>query len=431
MRQIAIIADDLTGASDSGVQFARKGLRTGVLFAVHNLPADTAALDAVAVDTDSRAIPSAEAYNRTREAALRAAEAGFAHIYKKVDSTLRGNLGYEIDGVMDAIAFDIAVVAPAFPRLGRTTAGGRHFLNGKPVSETEIARDPKCPVRESHMPTLLAGQSRRKTGLVELAALRAGQAQETVAKLKADGAELIIFDAEADEDLERIAEQMTGSPYRILWVGSAGLADYLPGPLKLAAGAAQPAPVTASGRPVMLVAGSISQTTRTQAEAYCREQGVAAVELNPLLILQADAACTAEMQRCEKALALAVTAGQDVAFVAGSAPDQVAGARERGAALGLDNTAVSNRIATVLGDVAAAVTERYALQGLILTGGDTAKAVCRRLGVTGLELVRELEAGVPLSRLVGGPGLPAVTKAGAFGNEQTLVRALRALKGEA
>jgi uncharacterized protein YgbK (DUF1537 family) len=181
---------------------------------------------------------------------------------------------------------------------------------------------------------------------------------------------------------------------------------------------------------VMLVAGSISQTTRAQAGAYCREQDVVCVELNPLRILIDDEDCLAEADRCRAALGAAVAAGRDVAFIAGAAPDQVAGARERGAALGLDTTAVSNRIATVVGDVAAAVTERHGLQGLILTGGDTAKAVCRRLGVTGLRLVRELEPGVPVSRLVGGPGLPAVTKAGAFGNEQTLVRALHALKGD-
>jgi uncharacterized protein YgbK (DUF1537 family) len=431
MRQIAIIADDLTGASDSGVQFARKGLRTGVLFAVHNMAADTQSLDAVAVDTDSRAAPAAEARERARQAALRAAEAGFAHIYKKVDSTLRGNLGPEIDGVMDAIPFDVAVIAPAFPRLGRTTIGGGHFLNGKPVNETEIARDPKCPVREAHIPTLLAGQSRRKSGLVELEALRSGMAPEAVAALKAAGTDLIVFDAEAEADLERIAAEMAGSPYRILWVGSAGLADCLPGPLHLTAGAAQPPSVTAGGHPVLLVAGSISRITRVQAEAYCRKPGVAAVELNPLLVLQDDEACRTEAERCRAALGEAIAAGRDAALIAGSAPDQVTGARERGAALGLDATAVSNRIATVLGDVAAGITQRHALAGLILTGGDTAKAVCRRLGVTGLALVRELEAGVPLSLLVGGPGLPVVTKAGAFGDDETLVRALHALKGDA
>ncbi|MGE5675903.1 MAG: nucleotide-binding domain containing protein, partial [Mycobacterium leprae] len=117
------------------------------------------------------------------------------------------------------------------------------------------------------------------------------------------------------------------------------------------------------------------------------------------------------------------------------APEQVAAAKKAGEALGLDATAVSNLIAAALGAVASDVLVAQPVGGAILTGGDTAKAVCGQLGVTGLELVKEVETGVPLSRLVGGLNglvarLPVVTKAGAFGNDQTLVRATRVLKGE-
>lgn len=122
--RIAIIADDLTGASDSGVQFARKGLRTAVLFDSSRLAADIQQVDTVALDTDSRALTADQARSRAEQAARRLSSAGVAHFYKKVDSTLRGNPGAEVDGVMNAVAFDLAVVAPAFPRLGRTTVGG-------------------------------------------------------------------------------------------------------------------------------------------------------------------------------------------------------------------------------------------------------------------------------------------------------------------
>src|ERR671933_2238315 len=145
---IALIADDLTGASDAGVQFARRGLAARVLFDLDD-PAAARDVEALVVDTDSRALPAAAAYARVRQVADHLRTARPEHVYKKIDSTLRGNLGAEIDAVMDALDFRLAVVAPAFPALGRTTRHGRHHLHGRPVHETEIGRDPKTPVRES------------------------------------------------------------------------------------------------------------------------------------------------------------------------------------------------------------------------------------------------------------------------------------------
>src|SRR5262245_12484195 len=107
-KAIAIVADDLTGASDAGVQFARQGLETLVLIDPRGLAADDGAVEVLAVDTDSRARPAAEAYRRAREAAEAIGRAGFNHLYKKVDSTLRGNVGAEIDAVMDVCGFELA-----------------------------------------------------------------------------------------------------------------------------------------------------------------------------------------------------------------------------------------------------------------------------------------------------------------------------------
>lgn len=430
MTKIAIIADDLTGASDSGVQFARKGLKTTVVFDVIQLPVSAKGADAVAIETDSRAIAPSEARERAREAAQGARLAGIPYIYKKVDSTLRGNLGPEIDGIMDEIPFDLAVIAPAFPKLGRTTVAGQHLLKGVPIEQTEIGRDPKCPVHDSRLERLLATQSCRKTGLVALAVLHQGTEAvlEQVAALKAQGAELVVFDAQEDADLQRIAEAMAASSYNLLWVGSAGLADYLPAALGLTGGAN--GPVLAPGtKPVMLVAGSVSPVTRAQAAAVQGAPGVVSAELDPLQILTDGEDCAREIDRCAALLEGALAAGHDVALTSGAAPEQVASAQRLGESLGLDGTAVSNRIALVLGQLAARIIGGAELQGLILTGGDTAKAVCRRLGIAGLEVCTELEPGVPLSRFVGSRPVPVVTKAGAFGTEETLLRALHTLKG--
>lgn len=434
MRQIAIIADDLTGASDSGVQFARKGFETQVIFHIDHFSAGMENIEVIVLDTDSRSIAAIAAYEKAAEAAVQARRLGFKHIYKKMDSTLRGNLGAEIDAVVDTVQPDFTAVAPAFPKIGRTTRGGVHYLNGLPVSETEIARDPKCPVTESDLIRLFDSQSKRKAGLVPLETLHAGK-EAVISRIQAllqEQAHNIVFDAETEEDLRQIAVILAASGFRILWAGSAGLADYLPEALALPAGSHQALnpDIPDANQPVLLVAGSISGVTRSQVAAFNREPQVKAVEFDTVVSIASEEGRLQETERCRKELLEAIAAGTDVSLYASSSPEHVRLSKAAGAARGFEDKEVSNRIAAALGEIASGVIDEVRLQGVILTGGDTAKAVCRHLGVSGIRLAREIEPGIPLGRLVGSKPLWVVTKAGAFGNEQSLANAKQALKGE-
>src|SRR5919202_6182911 len=138
---IAVIADDLTGAADTGVQLVGAGYRTAVFFRPSRVVDD---LDAVAFDTDSRAMPAGFAAKRVLEAARVAREARV--VYKKLDSTLRGNVAAELAAALGGARRERLVVAPAFPAAGRTTVGGIQRLRGVPVAETELANDPHTPV---------------------------------------------------------------------------------------------------------------------------------------------------------------------------------------------------------------------------------------------------------------------------------------------
>lgn len=432
MKHIAIIADDLTGASDSGVQFARKGLQTQVIFDVTQGSERSKATDVIVVDTDSRSVTPEAAYASVKEAAHQVRQAGFAHVYKKMDSTLRGNLGVEIDAVMDVIPFDFAVVAPAFPKIGRTTLQGVHYLNGVPVNETEIANDPKCPVHESDLVKLLSAQSRRKVGLISLDVLHAGKEQLflQIQSLLEAKTELIVFDAATEEDLQRIADWLAGSSYNALWAGSAGLADYIPQALSLPVHTGKSEQLAPSGKPVLLVAGSLSKVTRQQVASFNANSDVVAVEFDTVTAIASEEGTRQEIDRCKRELQSALASGSDVSLYASSSPEQVALTRDAGSRRGFDSTEVSNRIASTLGAIASELMRSAGLQGVILTGGDTARAVCRHLGVSGIQLVQEIEAGIPLGLLISDSPLWVVTKAGAFGTEHSLANAKRILKGE-
>ncbi|MEV5027811.1 four-carbon acid sugar kinase family protein [Paenibacillus sp. LPE1-1-1.1] len=432
MRQIAIIADDLTGASDSGVQFARKGFETQVIFNIDHFSTGIKEIEVIVLDTDSRSVSGKMAYEKAKIAAVQVNQLGFKHVYKKMDSTLRGNLGSEIDAVADAIPVDFTVVAPAFPKLGRTTRNGIHYMNNVPIDQTEAARDPKCPVTESNLVKLLASQSKRKAGLIPLETLRSGK-EAVLSRVKAllqKQIEIIVFDTVSGEDMKQIAAIMAVSEYRILWAGSAGLADYLPEALALLSSSkASNSVISVTNKPVLLVAGSISKVTRSQVAAFNLSPQVTAVEFNTVVALTSDEGCSKEIERCKMELLTAIAAGSDVSLYASSSPKHVRLSKAAGAVRGFDSTEVSNRIAAILGGIASGIIREIELQGVILTGGDTAKAVCKHLSVSGIQLISEIEPGIPLGKLVGSTPLWVVTKAGAFGNENSLVHAKVALKG--
>lgn len=136
----------------------------------------------------------------------------------------------EIDAVADAIPVDCIIVAPAYPKIGRTTRNGIHYVNDVRIDRTETAKDPKSPVAEADLVKLLASQSQRQAGLLPLEALRAGAeaASLRIGKLLRSGIEIIVCDAVSDEDLRRIADVAAAGVGRMLWAGSAGLAECLP-----------------------------------------------------------------------------------------------------------------------------------------------------------------------------------------------------------
>ncbi|HUV93375.1 MAG TPA: four-carbon acid sugar kinase family protein, partial [Anaerolineae bacterium] len=144
MNRLAVIADDLTGAMDTGLQFSKHGLETLVSMSWHRLPD----AEVVVIDTDTRDVPPSVAHGRVLAAAR--ALSGRV-IYKKVDSTMRGNVGIELCALQEVLHARCVVVAPAYPPGGRTTLHGRQMVGGKPLEQTFFAHDPRWPMRESHL----------------------------------------------------------------------------------------------------------------------------------------------------------------------------------------------------------------------------------------------------------------------------------------
>ncbi|MBP1934366.1 four-carbon acid sugar kinase family protein [Ammoniphilus resinae] len=428
--RLAMIADDLTGANDSGVQLARFGLHTSVLF--HPDEEALGKNEAVVLDTDSRSLPPDEAYQKVKEASQLIKEKKFDVIFKKIDSTLRGNLGTEIDAIYDVFQPDLVVIAPAYPKNGRQTMDGIHYLNQQKVSETEIAKDPKTPVRESYIPTLLEGQTKHRVGLITLEDLDIGldAVLTKLQDLKQQGISYVVFDAKEEDDLRRLAGFVLQSNYSVCWVGSAGLANHLPDIYGLQM-KKQVVEIPRDGKPVLLVVGSVSGVSRKQLDLVLEQPGIKGIAVQSSAVVSSSEDKRVEIGKAyDQAVNDLNASARCLAIYSSGTPEDIRQAQQVGKQHGFDEREVSNLISQALGEVAAKLLEVFQIKGLVLTGGDTAKQVCNQLGITGFKLIDEVEIGIPLGKTVGKRELYAITKAGAFGTERSLLHSIKKLQGE-
>jgi uncharacterized protein YgbK (DUF1537 family) len=426
--EAVIIADDLTGANDSGVQLALHGLRTSVLFKL-----DVQAMqgqDGIVLNTDSRSSSPAEAYQRVVEAAQFLQQFPAKLIYKKIDSTLRGNIGAELDAVYDVFQPDFLILAPAYPDNGRTTKEGVHYLNGRPVHETDIGADKKTPVSESFIPALLAQQTEKQAALITYTELRAGKdvLVKRLIELRSEGIPYVVSDAENEADLYALVHGVEQSGYRVVWAGSAGLAKCLSVGIQHLIPISQKSAKSPLLLPVLVAVGSITKRSGTQLRVLLASPNMVDVRLQSELLVVEPAEREREIRRANDLGIAALCNGRDVVVHIPVDDDEIARAIAAGQSHGKSLVEVSDSIAEGIGEIVSHLLRGGDWAGLVMTGGDTANQICTQLGTERFELINEVEPGVPIGLLRGGLEIRTVTKAGSFGTDEVLLKSVMLLK---
>ena len=422
--RLGVIADDLTGANDTGVQFARRGARTLVPLDWHDLRSLARRADVLVLNTNSRAVAPRVAAQRARVAAEALRRAGVEAVYKKIDSTFRGNVGQELDAILDVFPSPLAVLTPAFPPAGRAVRDGTLFVGNVPVHRTPVGRDPVTPVRESHLPTLLGQQVQRPIHLLQLSWLRGQPARATrvLRDWRAASPGIVLADAATPRDLDRLARLVVREGLFGVAAGSAGLATALGAALSWPR---RPRRVKPDGKaPVLLVVGSPNPTSLEQVAWVEKDSRVAVIRATLADVVADGERYRRELDRVVKKARAEITAGRDTVVTLAQRPTPPSG---RSRAL---RPTASRAISEFLGQATRLVARDVCPGGLLLCGGDIAIAACSALGASGIELQGEVEAGVPWGRLVGGElaDLAAVTKAGGFGKTEAFARAIRFLR---
>lgn len=405
--QRLVIADDLTGSSDTGVHFLSKDRDVQVVVdPLGDSPICTA--DTVVLNTNTRLCSPDTAYDKVKEGLDRYLSCEPMEIYKKVDSTLRGNVGREIDAVMDAVGFKLACVAPATPRNGRTVVDALCYVHGVKLGDTEIARDPFSPVHSSDIRDILAGQSRRKIGLLPLRILRAPRA-EALNYLKAivdSGSEIVVTDAETVEDLRIVREIFYVYSDQVLYVGSAGLFHAM-GEGK------RTVPKSISdgfrhSQHILFVVGSLMDISLAQVEHLETKYGLRSCMVNAERI---ENGYVAEIDSI-------VSEIRD-AFLHSSAVILRTDRNHTG------EPSLAVKVGSVLGEIVSKLleVENLKIGTLVVTGGDTALNVLNRLHIPSIRLIDEALAGIPVSEIrirSREEEILFVTKAGSYGEKDAL-----------
>lgn len=231
---VGIIADDLTGANDTALQFTLNGADTNIILDTDLENVSGHVPQAWAVSTESRNVDPETAFERVKSATeLFLEKIKPDYFYKKIDSTLRGNIAVEVMSMLKVLGWDAAVMMPAFPNAGRITVGGYQLLNGVPIERTEMAADPHSPIMESHVPTLLKHQLGSNlanlVGSIELKTILdgAGPILMRLNELIQEGKKIIVTDTVSNTDFKQIVLAIHKSEYKILPVGNASAAYVL------------------------------------------------------------------------------------------------------------------------------------------------------------------------------------------------------------
>lgn len=397
--KVGILADDLTSATDGAAPFVSKGHRCVVFTDCWQSPSEDVAI--ISVNKASRTASVEDAVKRAAKVAATLASADI--LYNTVDSTIRGHLAAEITSALVASGRSLAVLAPAFPEGGRTTEGGRQLLRGVPLENTEFANDPLHPVRDSHIRALFAGLSDADVRLMDLAATRALKPGD----LAADGRTLLIADAVMQEDLALLVRSAK-DPKSILWCGSPGLAIALAEHVGRA-DAKPAAAVSGEASLSLFVVGSVNPLSREQC---CGLTNAAQVRH---IVIDGEQASRSPVFAARNAVA-------QLDVRSGSGGDIVL------TTPGGSGSLNPRTIAVALGHAAREIIKRHPVTGLFLTGGDTAESVLGELEIGSLELMGEIEPGIPIGRTAGSHPIHVITKAGGFGSPQVLQKSAEVLR---
>ena len=395
MAKLLVLADDFTGALDSGVKFAQKGVATRVLMDASELLREAEHTEVIVVHLPTRHLPAKQAYDIVYDV-VRTAAPVIPHILKKTDSILRGNVGSELAAVRRASGERMLAFFPAYPEMGRVTSNGVQRLDGVPIQDTVFGQDPFEPVRESDVCAIIGAQSDENLMVCP---------QGVVPPEDFSG--IAVFDGETNEQMRIAAHLLKEHGGMRVIAGCAGIASVLPEVLQLKC---KSLPAEEPTGHLFVVCGSMNLISLNQI-AYAEQRGFPRVDLDE------KGKCSPFFCESEAYRALL---GKLIEFDRAGRPFILStGCTE-------DRTNVDSartHVADICASLVKALIDCGSRATMMVTGGDTLYAIMERMGLRRIDPIRELAPGVVLSATqYRGERHLFISKSGGFGGEDLIVR---------
>ena len=401
---LLIIADDFTGALDTGVQFAAHGVSTRVIV---DPEVDFSAYhdSVLVIDTETRHLAAGEAFDIVARLTRKAREAGIRYIYKKTDSALRGNIGAELAAVLTASGCKSLPFLPAFPQTGRVTREGVHYVDGVPVTESPFGIDPFEPVVHSVVTELIGEQC-------QLPAFSFPALSEASQAPSQEG--ILVFDASTPSDLLETGKKLAEADMLSIMAGCAGFGAVLPELLDIAPDRLAALPKLDPR--LLVVCGSVNSITLAQLDR-AEKAGFSRLRLSPEQKLEPGYWQTERGKEALQGIEDMLASHSHCIIES----NDLGGNQPTAAALGIDRETLRVRISGCLGYLVGEIFTSPSLGTLLLTGGDTLLQCMNCVGVNELEPLCELDRGVVLARFTyNGCTRHVITKSGGFGQETLL-----------
>ena len=421
MSKLVIIADDLTGANATSVLLVRQGFKAVTFLNLDKYNAEEHKdLNVVSISTDSRGVERDTAYQRVKDVVDFFKEEEVSLFAKRIDSTLRGNIGVEISAILDNLDDDtMAIVVPSFPSSGRVCIGGYLMVNQLPLEKTDVAKDPKTPIFTSSVVQLIGAQTDYKIGFIELDKVLKGidSIESSIISEKEKGSRVIVIDATSDDDILKIARAIKNTGIKTISVD--------PGPFTAAlAEEYLEIPSGGPGQKVMLTVGSVSNLTRKQLDEVRMKYSPLFVNVSALKLIY-DESRQDEINKVVGKLVKDVLDYDVIGVITTSKEDEVLDLHRIARELEISEDDVSQRISDGLAEITTGVLEKTdsLIGGLFTSGGDVTVAVCKALGSAGIEVKDEVLPLAVYGRITKGPhdNMPIITKGGLIGDDKATI----------
>jgi uncharacterized protein YgbK (DUF1537 family) len=428
--KMGVVADDVTGSNDIGIMFAKSDYLTHIYsfeasssFVVSK--EDLSTPDILILDTNSRLDPPDVAYNKVFAATRVLQQAGCRQFHNKTCSVFRGNIGAEFDAMLDALGLEFAVVVLGFPKNGRTTVDGIHYVHGKKLEDSEFRHDPIHPMQRSDLVGILQSQTKRKVALLTHDVVDCGTEalRDEIQRMRTQ-CQYLILDVTDQPALATIARAVYDEP---VLCGSSAIAEELPavwGPAQAREQIQKLPPLTDMG--ILVVAGSLMPQTAAQI-AYLEQKGVPCFVLDTSQLFNAAQRETHIASLCAD-ISASLRIGNDVIFHSPNDTHALERTIGLGVAHSVSKTEISRRVSEALAEVTARTLADTGQNRLVVAGGETSAAVCARLGINGMRVWKEIQPGLPSCVSLNDPPRMLVLKSGSFGKPDFFERALEHLR---